>query len=96
MDDCINFNEIIIDGAAITSREEFFESFRSCLGADLLIGSNLDALHDALTSVTVPTDITILSRPALEEILGDYWEAAFSMLMDCLDENCGLSLSFEA
>ena len=95
MDDCINFNEIIINGADITSREEFFEAFRSQLGADLLIGSNLDALHDALTSITVPTGVTILERSELESALGDYWNRVFAMLMDCLDENSDLSLSFE-
>jgi len=96
MNDCINTKEIIIDGADVTCREEFFGKFRHYLGESVLIGSNLDALHDALTSITFPTDITILSRPSLEESLGEYWDAAYSMLMDCLDENCELSLSFEA
>lgn len=95
MNDCINTREIIIDGSSVGSRQDFFDKFRHSLGADVLIGSNLDALHDALTSISCPTDITILSRPALEEVLGDYWNRVFSMLMDCLDENCELSLSFE-
>lgn len=96
MNDCVNITrEIIIDGSVITSREDFFAVLRDQLGEDVLIGSNLDALHDALTSITFPTDITILSRPALEVALGNYWEAAYTMFMDCLDENCELSLSFE-
>ncbi len=97
MNDCVNItNEIIIDGAAVSDKSSFYETLRAQLGGDILIGSNLDALHDALTSITCPTDITILSRPALEEALGEYWDAAYAMLMDCLDENCELSLSFEA
>ena len=28
MNDCINTKEIIIDGAAVTCREEFFDKFR--------------------------------------------------------------------
>ena len=94
MNDCFNIRKIIIDGADVTGREDFFDKFRQQLGEDVLIGSNLDALHDVLTSITCPTDITILSRPALEERLGDYCSRVFSVLMDCLDENCELSLSF--
>lgn len=96
MNDCVNItNEIIIDGAAVSDRASFYDILRAQLGSDVLIGSNLDALHDVLTSITCPTDITILDRPALEESLGEYWNAVYSMLMDCLDENCELSLSFE-
>ena len=87
--------EIIVDGGAVNSRDEFFSTMRSQLGENILIGNNLDALHDALTSITCPTDITVLNRSSLESVLGDYWNRVFSMLMDCLDENCELSLSFE-
>ena len=39
---------ILIDGSLITSREEFFEAVRSQLPPGLVMGSNLDALHDMM------------------------------------------------
>ena len=95
MNDCVNIREIIIDGSKIASREDFYESLRAQLGKDLLIGSNLDALHDALTSLTTPSDITIMERDLLEQSLGDYWGKIYEVLMDSLDENFDLSVSFE-
>ena len=95
MNDCANIKEIIIDGSQVTSKEEFFSVLRNQIGEDVLIGSNLDALHDALTSLTAPSDITIVERELLEQNLGTYWEKIYEVLMDCLDENYDLSVSFE-
>lgn len=85
-------NRIIIDGCLIDSKEAFFHSLRSQLGANLLTGSNLDALHDALTSITVHTVIEVRNQAKLAETLGDYWKRIFWLLSDCLDENRDLKL----
>lgn len=96
MNDCVNFTrEIIIDGSLVTTREEFFETLRSQLGEDILIGNNLDSLHDALTAISCSTDITIVEREILEHNLGSYWDKVYEVLMDSLDENYNLSVSFE-
>ena len=87
-------NRIIIDGNSIRSREDFFDAVRSQVGKDRLPGSNLDALHDVLTSITVHTAIEIQNRHLLEEVLGDYWKRIFWVLTDCLDENRDLKLEF--
>ena len=85
-------NRIVIDGNTIDSRESLFHALRSQLGEDLLTGNNLDALHDALTSITVHTVIEVKSQAKLSETLGDYWKRMFWMLNDCLDENRDLKL----
>ena len=85
-------NRIVIDGNTIDSRESLFHALRSQLGEDLLTGSNLDALHDALTSITVHTVIEVINQAKLAETLGDYWKRMFWMLNDCLDENRDLKL----
>ena len=85
-------NRLIIDGNTIRSKENFFDAMRTQLGEDRLIGSNLDALYDVLTSITCHTVIEIINRPQLEESLGDYWQKIFWVLSDCLEENRDLKL----
>ncbi|MBQ8563176.1 MAG: barstar family protein [Firmicutes bacterium] len=90
-------NRIIIDGGRIGSREELFVQLRSQLQqqtgiSDILSGSNLDALHDALTSITTYTVIEIHSETQLSAMLGDYWKRVLWVINDCLDENDNLAL----
>ncbi len=85
-------NRIIIDGNLIDSKESFFRAVRSQVGEDKLPGSNLDALHDVLTSITVHTVIEVRDQAKLAETLGDYWKRIFWLLSDCLDENRDLKL----
>jgi len=87
-------DRIIIDGSRITGREDFFCCFRSQLGEEHLMGSNLDALHDALTSLSAHTIIEIRCQDRLAETLGAYWKRVLWMLNDCLDENRNLNLQF--
>ncbi len=90
-----NTKEIIVDGSLISTKEEFFETLKRQLGEDILIGNNLDALHDALTSISHSVDITVLMRPMLEHNLGSYWDKIYRVIMDSLDENYNLSISFD-
>ena len=85
-------DRIIIDGKLISSKEEFFSIIRNQVGEDLLVGSNLDALHDVLTSLTVHTSIEISGEKYLSKRLGSYWKKVLWMISDCLDENRNLKL----
>ena len=85
-------NRLIIDGNTIHSREEFFETLRTQLGESRLTGSNLDALYDALTSITQHTVIEVKNKPQLENSLGEYWQKITWVLNDCLEENRDLKL----
>ena len=69
---------------------------RLSLGSDLLIGSNLDALHDALTTVSYSAEFVVEGRSLLEHNLGSFWDKVCEVFNDSLDENYNISLSFES
>lgn len=97
MNDEVNTTKkIVIDGSLITTKEEFYDFMRLSLGSDLLIGSNLDALHDALTTVSYSTEFVVESRSMLEHNLGAFWDKVCEVFNDSLDENYNISLSFES
>ena len=88
--------KIVIDGSLITTKEEFYEFMRSALGSDLLAGSNLDALHDALTAVSYSAEFIVEGQNLLEHNLGSFWDKVCEVFNDSLDENYNISLSFES
>lgn len=70
--DAITTKKIVIDGSLITTKEEFYDFMRLSLGSDILIGSNLDALHDALTTVSYSAEFIVEGRDLLEHNLGSF------------------------
>ena len=97
MNDEVNTTKkIVIDGSLITTKEEFYEFMRLSLGSDLLIGSNLDALHDALTAVSYSAEFIVEGQNLLEHNLGSFWDKVCEVFNDSLDENYNISLSFES
>ncbi|MGN0735942.1 MAG: barstar family protein [Anaerovoracaceae bacterium] len=97
MNDTVNTTKkIVIDGSLITTKEEFYEFMRSALGSDLLAGSNLDALHDALTTVSYSAEFIVEGQSLLEHNLGSFWDKVCEVFNDSLDENYNISLSFES
>ena len=94
--DAITTKKIVIDGRLITTKEEFFDFMRLSLGSDLLMGSNLDALHDALTTVSYSAEFIVEGRDLLEHNLGSFWEKVCEVFNDALDENYNISLSFDS
>ena len=94
--DAITTKKIVIDGSLITTKEEFYDFMRLSLGSDLLMGSNLDALHDALTTVSYSAEFIVEGRDLLEHNLGSFWEKVCEVFNDALDENYNISLSFDS
>lgn len=94
--DAITTKKIVIDGSLITTKEEFYDFMRLSLGSDILIGSNLDALHDALTTVSYSAEFIVEGRDLLEHNLGSFWEKVCEVFNDALDENYNISLSFDS
>lgn len=94
--DTITTKKIVIDGSLITTKEEFYDFMRLSLGSDILIGSNLDALHDALTTVSYSAEFIVEGRELLEHNLGSFWEKVCEVFNDALDENYNISLSFDS
>ena len=97
MNDTVNTTKkIVIDGSLITTKEEFYEFMRSALGSDLLAGSNLDALYDALTTVSYSSEFIVEGQSLLEHNLGSFWDKVCEVFNDSLDENYNISLSYES
>ena len=94
--DAITTKKIVIDGSLITTKKEFYDFMCLSLGSDLLMGSNLDALHDALTTVSYSVEFVVESRSMLEHNLGTFWDKVCEVFNDSLDENYNISLSFES
>ena len=94
--DAITTKKIVIDGSLITTKEEFYDFMRLSLGSDILIGSNLDALHDALTTVSYSAEFIVEGRDLLEHNLGSFWDKVCEVFNDALDENYSISLSFDS
>ena len=94
--DAITTKKIVIDGSLITTKEEFYDFMRVSLGSDILIGSNLDALHDALTTVSYSAEFIVEGRDLLEHNLGSFWDKVCEVFNDALDENYNISLSFNS
>ena len=94
--DAITTKKIVIDGSLITTKEEFYDFMRLSLGSDLLMGSNLDALHDALTTVSYSAEFIVEGRDLLEHNLGSFWDKVCEVFNDALDENYNISLSFDS
>lgn len=86
---------ITIDGSLIGSREEFFEAVRSQLPCGITMASNLDALHDALTTISSFTTLRVLGEEILESNLSRDWPRIVKVFNDSLDENYNLSLEFD-
>lgn len=85
---------ITIDGSLIGNREEFLEAVRKQLPYGILMASNLDAMHDALTTISSFTTLQILGEEILEANLGRDWPRILRVIQDSLDENYNLSLEF--
>lgn len=87
--------KIVIDASRFTSKAEMFNCLHEALGYENFYGSNLDALHDRLTMIFEPTEITVKGFSAAILHLGNYANIFWHMLDDCSEENKNLSIVFD-
>ena len=85
---------IIIDGAAMTTRDAAHSHLALRLGLPDYYGRNLDALYDCLTERTADTRLELRHVPALEAALGDYAGALLDTLRDAARDNPRLQVDF--
>ena len=86
---------VVIDASEFVTKTDMFNCLREALGAENFYGSNLDALHDKLTMVFEPTEITVKSFPEAIRHLGAYANIFWHVLDDCTEENKNLTVRFE-
>lgn len=76
---------VTIDCAPIGSREDFHRIFAEALSFPAWYGSNLDALHDLLTSLS--GTIRLENWELAEEALGKYGASAKKVILHAALEN---------
>lgn len=81
-----------LDCARIQNRDDLFRLFREALPGEF--GSNLDALHDSLTSLPMRTELTLVNWNSAEEVLGRYAMMLKRMLTDAETENPLLTIHY--
>ena len=87
--------EKIIDARYFVSKQEAHSVLRSALGEENYIGSNLDALHDCLTSICIPTEIRIINWSHAMYHLKAYANILWHVLDDSSEENPCLHITID-
>lgn len=79
--------EIVIDGSAVRSVEDFHALLKEELALPHWYGNNLDALFDVLTDFHEEVSLTLLRSEALCQTLGSIYPRLVRMLSDAAEEN---------
>ena len=72
----------VLDGEAISTREELHDALTRELALSAWYGRNLDALYDCLTELGEETLLRVTHRAALEEKLGPTSRGLWRVLKD--------------
>ena len=84
-----------LDGRKAESRRALHRLIAQRLGFPAWYGANLDALHDCLTDLPEPVELTITHADALGDTLGAYAAAFRRVLEDSAEENPNLTVFWE-
>ena len=76
-----------VNAREFTSRVAAHNALRAVLGAENYYGSNLDALHDCLTSICEKTTLRVYNWSAAAHKLGRYSDSLWRVLSDSQKEN---------
>ena len=89
-------NYIVLDGAAMTSREVAHTYLALKLDFPSYYGNNLDALWDILSTVSETIHIKLVNEEKLREHLGGYGQSLLAVLAEAAQENEKIILSIIA
>jgi RNAse (barnase) inhibitor barstar len=78
---------VTVDAGLFTDTESVHEAFRKALGREDYVGSNLDALHDILTTTFSSTTLRVVNFAAAERTLGEYAASLRRVLTDSAEQN---------
>ncbi len=87
--------KITVDAAGFTDVPSVHAALKAAIGEKNYFGNNLDALHDALTSICRRTRITVTNFARAYERLDDYAAKLAAVLAVSAAENPVLSVVFE-
>ena len=77
----------VLDGDAISTREELHDALARELALPAWYGRNLDALYDCLTELGEEPVLRVTHQEALAEKLGSVAQGLFQVLKDAVMEN---------
>ncbi len=87
--------KITVDASLFTDKQTTHETLKKAIKSENYIGNNLDALHDALTSICRRTRITIVNFDKAAGMLDEYADRLALVLSVSAAENPILSVVFE-
>lgn len=87
--------EIFIDGAQFKTKTQMHDYMQGLITGVSYEGRNLDALHDALTSICTPTHITVKNLDVARDLLNGYIERTVAVFVAAAVENPNLDLSVD-
>lgn len=87
-------NTVLIDLSKITTKEALNAALKEGLSFPDYYGGNLDALHDCLTDITEPTEVTFAGYKAAKKALEADFYAFRNVVEDSADENENLTVKW--
>ncbi|MCR5611731.1 MAG: barstar family protein [Clostridiales bacterium] len=87
--------KLFVNAKDFTSKDEMHAAMRAVLGEENYFGSNLDALHDCLSSISEPTELRIVNWSFAARHLGEYADRLWRVLSDSTDEDPNLNITIE-
>ena len=85
--------QILLDGAALTTRAQIHQTLAEALDFPPYYGGNLDALYDCLTDLPLPVRIDLVNTDALEQSLNHWANALRQTLTEAAAENPNLTVT---
>ena len=85
----------IIDGTEVESRVALHETLARQLALPEWYGRNLDALYDCMSEQSEDTLLYLRHMDVLQETLGGYAEAFWTVLSEAAEENPHIKLQWE-
>ncbi|MBE6754546.1 MAG: hypothetical protein E7559_09420 [Ruminococcaceae bacterium] len=83
---------IVLDFSGISSRKELHAYIKEAFRFPEYYGSNLDALHDCLSEISEPTEVTIYGKQALLDTFDQYGDTLLQVMRSTAHENPHFSI----
>ena len=80
---------VLLDGEKIENAKELHRVFAQTLSLPDYYGSNLDALHDALTDISDGIGVVAVNTPLLQKRMGRRWHSFCRLMEDLTEEKPG-------
>ena len=87
-------NTVLIDLSKITTKDELHAAVKEGLSFPDYYGGNLDALHDCLTDIAEPTEVTFAGYKAAKKALEADFYHFREVFEDSAEENENLTVKW--